>query len=150
MIMCPIAHVPYWPCALLAMCPITHVPHPPRYPICIFNINHDTPLPMSHCPCVLLSMCPIGHVSHHPCAPSPMCPIPQGASSLSSVLTMIPIYPHFPLPICQKRCQVVKKMSSCQKDVKLSKRCQMSKSQTHGLWRRFTKKINSHNEVHTY
>ena len=33
-----------------------------------------------------------------------------------------------------------KKMSSCQKAVKLSKRCQMSKSQTHGLWRRFTKK----------
>ena len=32
-------------------------------------------------------------------------------------------------------------MSSCQKDVKLSKRCQMSKSQTHGLWRRFTKKL---------
>ena len=27
-------------------------------------------------------------------------------------------------------------------DVKMSKRCQMSKSQTHRLWRRFTKKIN--------
>ena len=26
----------------------------------------------------------------------------------------------------------------------------MSKSQTHRLWRRFTEKINSHNEVHTY
>ena len=38
------------------------------------------------------------------------------------------------------KCQLSKKMSSCQKDVKLSKRCQMSKSQTHGLWRRFTKK----------
>ena len=62
-----------------------------------------------------------------PIAPSPMCPIPQGALSLSSVLTMIPICPHFPLPICQKRCQVVKKMSSCQKDVKLSKRCQVVK-----------------------
>ena len=55
-----------------------------------------------------------------PIAP-PMCPIPQGAPSLSSVLTMIPICPHFPLPICQKRCQVVKKMSSCQKDVKCQK-----------------------------
>ena len=41
-------------------------------------------------------------------------------------------------------------MSKCQKDNNLSKRCQMSKSQTHGLWRRFTEKINSHNEVHTY
>ena len=47
-----------------------------------------------------------------------------------------------------------KKMSSCQKDVKLSKRCQvvkkMSKNQTSGLCRRFTKKINWHNEVHRY
>ena len=41
-------------------------------------------------------------------------------------------------------------MSKCQKDDNLSKRCQMSKSQTHGLWRRFTEKINSRNEVHTY
>ena len=139
-----------WSCAPLAMYPITHVLHPPRYPISIFNINHDTPLPMSHCPCVPLSMCLISHVPHHPCAPSPICPIPQRAPSLSSVLTMIPICPRVPLPTCQKICQVVKKMSSYQKDVKLSKRCQMSKSQTHWLWRRFTKKINSHNEVHTY
>ena len=90
------------------------------------------------------------HIDHVPYCPWPMCPIPQGAPCLSSVLTMIPICPRVPLPICQKRCQVVKKMSSCQKDVKLSKGCQMSKSQTHGLWRRFTKKINSHNEVHMY
>ena len=41
-------------------------------------------------------------------------------------------------------------MSNCQKDVKLSKRSQMSKNQTHRLWRRFTKKINWHNEVHTH
>ena len=92
----------------ILICPhYDHVPHPPRYPISIFNITHDTPLPM----------CPIAHVS---CC------------------------------TYQKRCQVVTKMSSCQKDVKMSKRCQMSKSQTHRLWRRFTKKINSHNEVHTY
>ena len=38
----------------------------------------------------------------------------------------------------------------CQKDVKLSKRCQMSKIQTPRLWRRFTKKLNWHNEVHRY
>ena len=30
----------------------------------------------------------------------------------------------------------------CQKDVKLSKRCQMSKNETPRLWRRFTKKLN--------
>ena len=93
-----------WSYAQLLMCPIGHVPHPPRYPISIFNINHDIPLPMSHCPC----------------------------------------------PYVKKDVKLSKKMSSCQKDVKLSKRCQMSKSQTHGLWRRLTKKINWHNEVHTY
>ena len=31
-----------------------------------------------------------------------------------------------------KRCQVVKKMSSCQKDVKLSKRCQIVKHLDYG------------------
>ena len=62
----------------MIVCPIAHVPHPPRYPISIFNITHDTPLPM----------CPIAHVS---CC------------------------------TYQKRCQVVRKMSSCQKDVKCQK-----------------------------
>ena len=44
----------------------------------------------------------------------------------------------------------------CQKDVMLSKRCQvvkrcqMSKNETPRLWRRLTKKWNWHNEVHTY
>ena len=38
------------------MCPMTHVPHPTRYEMSIFNINHDTPLPM----------CPIAHVSFCP------------------------------------------------------------------------------------
>ena len=37
-----------------------------------------------------------------------------------------------------------------QKDVKLSKRCQMSNNETPRLWRRFTKKLNWHNEVHRY
>ena len=140
-----------WSCAQLPMCPIGHVPHhpcapSPRYPISTFNINHDTPLPM----------CPIAHVSCCPCAPSPMCPIPQGAPSLSSVLTMIPICPCVPLPTCQKRCQVVKKMSSCQKDVKLSKRCQVVKKMSNvkksNTWtmEEVHKKINWHNEVHTY
>ena len=86
--MCPIAHVPYYPCAL-----------PPRYPISVCNINH-----------------PFTHVPHCPCATLLMC---QKDVRLS------------------KRCQIVKKMSNV-------------KSQTHRLWRRFTKKINWHNEVHTY
>ena len=36
------------------------------------------------------------------------------------------------------------------KNVKLSKRCQMSKKQTPRLWRRFTKKFFWHNEIHRY
>ena len=87
--MCPTAHVPYCPCALLPMCFIAHVPY------------------------------------------CPMCPIPQGPPSVSAVLTKVPFthVPHCPcapLPMCHiahvsKRCQVVKKMSSCQKDVKCQK-----------------------------
>ena len=92
-------------------------------------------------------MCPIAHVTHCPCAPSPKVP--------HLYLQYEPWYPfaHVPLPMCP-----IAHMSK--KDVKLSKRCEvvkrcqvvkkMSKSQTHGLWRRFTKKINWHNEVHTY
>ena len=72
-----------------------------------------------------------------PIAPSTMCPITQGAPSVSSVLTMIPICLHFPLPICQKRCQVVKKISN------------VKKSNTWTM-EEVHKKINSHNEVHTY
>ena len=73
-----------------------------------------------------------------------MCPIPQGAPSLSSVLTMIPICPHYdhvpncpcapspkvpisifnithdtPLPMCP--------VAHIKKDVKLSERCQALK-----------------------
>ena len=88
----------------------------------------------------LYPMCPIAHVPYCPCAPSPKVPICICSINQDTI---------YPLPMCRiahvsKRCQVVKRMSNCQK------RCQMSKSQTHGLWRRFTKKINWHNEVHTY
>ena len=71
-------------------------------------------------------MCP-----YCPCALLPMCPIPQGPPSVSAVLTNIPFthVPHCPcapLAMCRiahlsKGCQVVKKMSSCQKDVKCQK-----------------------------
>ena len=67
-------------------------------------------------------MCPIAHVPHWPCAPLAMCPIPQGTPSLSSILTMIPLCP---CPIAN--AHMSRKMSSCQKDVKLSKRCQVVK-----------------------
>ena len=89
------------------MCPIAHVPHPPRYPISIFNITHDIPLPM----------CPIAHVT---------CCTYKKDVKLS------------------ERCQAVKKMSSCQKHVK----CQKVKHIDYGGGSQ--KKINSHNEVHTY
>ena len=45
-----------------------------------------------------------------------------------------------------KRCQNVKKMSKCQKDVKMSN---VKKSNTQTM-EEVHKKINSHNEVHTY
>ena len=102
-------------------------------------------------------ICPhYDHVPNCPCAPLHMCPIPQGTPSLSLILHMIPLCPCVLLHISKKmsschkdvklseRCQAVKKMSSCQKDVK----CQKVKHIR--LWRRFTEKINSHNEVHTY
>ena len=95
---------------------------------------------------VLRKLHMIQHMTTHtcwPCAPSP-----QGAPPLSSVLTMIAICPHVPLPISQNICQVVKKMSSYQKDVKLSKRCQMSNTWT--MEEVHKKNINWHNEVHTY
>ena len=86
-----------------------------------------------------LPMCPTAHVPYCPCALLPHVPHPQGPPSVSVVLTKVPFthVPHCPcalLPMCHiahvsKRCQVVKKMS---------------KSQTHRLWRRFTKKINWH------
>ena len=76
-------------------------------------------------------MCPIAHV-----CPIAMCPIAPGSPSICGVLTTLTHVPHCPCA----HCPCVKKMSSCQKDVKLSKRCLMSKSQTHRLWRRFIKK----------
>ena len=127
----------------LTICPMTHVPHPPRCPISIFSINHDTHLPTLWS-CAQLPMFPIAHVPH----------IPRYPISVFNIMhdTPLPMCPIAHVSCCtyQKRCQVVRKMSSCQKDVNLSKRCQMSKSQTHGLWRRFTKIINWHNKVHTY
>ena len=60
----------------------------------------------------LLPMCPITHVPHPQ-------PIPQGHPSLSAVLTNIPFtyVPHCP-------CVT---LLMCQKDVKLSKGCQIVK-----------------------
>ena len=47
-----------------------------------------------------------------------MCPIAQGASSLSAIWTaLLPMCPIAHVP----HCSCVKKMSSCQKDVKCQK-----------------------------
>ena len=100
-------------------------------------------------------MCPIAHVLHCPCAPSPMCPIPQGTSSLSSILTMIPLCP-CPIAHVSYCPYVQEKMLSCQKDVKLSKRYQVVKKMSNvkksNTWtmEEVHKRINWHNEVHTY
>ena len=155
--MCPIAHVAC-PCAPL---PHSHVDLGGS--CCIAHMPHHSCSPSPMCPITLplVLMCPIAHVAYCPCtlspiqiyallwqcAPSPMCPvvhvppllmcpIPQGAPSLSSVLTRIPICPHVPLPICQKRCKVVKKMSN------------VKKSNTWTM-EEVHKKMNSH-EVHIY
>ena len=99
----------------------------------IFVKIHAILRKLPYCPCALLPMCPIAHVPHPPTHP-------QGPPSLSAVLTSIPFthVPHCPCapllmcPIAHvPHCSCVKNMSSCQKDVKLSKRCQMSKNQTH-------------------
>ena len=73
----------------------------------------------------MIPICP--HYDH-----VPNCPIPQDTPSLSLILHMIPLCPCVPLPMCpvahikkdvklSERCQAVKKMSSCQKDVKCQK-----------------------------
>ena len=94
----------------------------------------------------LCPMCPTAHVPYCPCALLPHVPHPPRSPICICSINQYTIYPSAPLPMCPighvPHCSCVKKMSSCQKDVKLSKRCQMSKSQTHRLWRRFTKKIN--------
>ena len=91
----------------------------------IFVKIHAVLRKLPYCPCALLPMCPIAHVPHAPTHP-------QGPPSLSAVLTSIPFthVPHCPcatLLMCQKHvklskgCQIVKKMSNCQKDVKCQK-----------------------------
>ena len=70
-----------------------------------------------------LTMCPIPHVPH------PLrCPICIFSNNHDTHLPTFPI------------AHMSKKVSSCQKDVKLSKRCQMSKSQTHGTMEEVHKK----------
>ena len=74
-------------------------------------------------------------------------PLPFGLRSF--LLHMYPIG-HVP------HCSCVKKMSSCQKDVKLSKGCQIVKKMSNvkksntSTMEEVCKKINWHNEVHTY
>ena len=99
---------------------------------------------MLYCPCVpiahvcpIVHVCPIAHVPY-----CPMYPIPQGPPYVSAVLTKVP-FTHVPHCPCAT-------LLMCQKDVKLSKRCQMSKTQTQTMEEVHKKKINCHNEVHTY
>ena len=138
--MCPIAHVAYCTCAPLpyshvdleGSCYITHMPHHPcaqsPYPLCscapllMWPIAHAPyhPCPpsrsihyfgsMPHHSCVPLSMCPITHVPH-----PPRCPIFIFSINQDTHL------PTCPIAHMSKRCKVVKKMLSCQKDVKCQK-----------------------------
>ena len=57
--MCPIGHVPHWPCAPLPMCPITPVPH---LDLCIImSMCPITPVPHLDL-CIIMDKCPIAHV----------------------------------------------------------------------------------------
>ena len=163
--MCPIAHVPHHPCAPYSNVPHLYLQYQPRYPFT--HVAHCPYVKMLQrcqvvskifvkihavlkelCPCDPLPMCPITHVPHYPCMTSSMCPIPQGASSVS---TKIPLCPCGPLPMCP-----IAHVLKCLKDVKLSKRCQVVKKMSNvkksNTWtmEEVHKKINSHNEVHTY
>ena len=109
--------MPRCPCAPLAMCPIIHVPHPQGTPSLSLIL---TMIPL--CPCVPLPMCPVVHVPHHPCAPSPMCPITYVPHLPRCPISIFSINHDTHLPMCP-----IAHMSSCQKDVKLSKRCQVAK-----------------------
>ena len=66
----------------------------------------------------------IAHVPYCPCALPPRYPISM--CNINHPFTHMPHCPCAPLPMCHianlsKRCQAVKKMSSCQKDVKCQK-----------------------------
>ena len=127
--MCSIGRVPYWPCAPSPMCPI---PQGAPSLSLILTMILLCPCPIAHvfhCPCAPLAMCPITHVPH-----LPRCPISIFSINHNTHL------PTFPIAHMSKKMSSCQKMSSYQKDVKLSKRCQKSKSQTHWLWKRFTKK----------
>ena len=88
-------------------------------------------------------MCPIAHVPYYPRCPISIC-------NINHPFTHVLHCPCVPLLMCQKdvkllkRCQVLKKMSSCQKDVKWQK----VKHMDYG--RGSQKKLNWHNEVRTY
>ena len=88
-----------------------------------------------------MPMCPIAHVPHHPCPPSRSNRYWQ--YSLNTWSCTCSPCAHV-ISQVSKRCQVVKKMSSCQKDVKYQK----IKHLDYGGGSQ--KKINWHNEVHRY
>ena len=124
--MCPIAHVPHHPCPhldlwiIMAMCPITPIP---------------ITLP-------LILMYPIAHVPYCPCTP-----LLYPHVDLEGGHATFPICPITPVPMSNWAHRWFgSKMSN---DVKLSKRCLLSKNQIPGLWK-VHKKINWHNEVCTY
>ena len=105
--MCPIAPVPHLDlCVIMAMCPITPIP---------------ITLP-------LMLMCPIAHVPYCSCTPLlyPHVDLEGGHATL-------PICPITPVPMSNGAHRWFgSKMSN---DVKLSKRCLLSKNQIPGLWK---------------
>ena len=89
--------------------------------LCIYikDIHIYVLLNFGQYPCSIkevIPMCPIAHVPHFP-----RCPISTYSINQDTPLLMCPIA-HVSYCLC------VKKMSNCQKDVKLSKRCQVVKN----------------------
>ena len=134
----------------MSHCPCTPSP---MYPIAHVAYCPCAPLPYSHVDpegeCATLPICPITPVPHHPCAQSPYPLCSCGLLPMHPIILLpcrsrishatLPICPITPIPMSNRTHRWWgSKMSN---DVKLSKRCQMSKNQISWLWRRFTKKI---------
>ena len=128
---CAIAHVAYCPCAPLPYCNVDLEGGHVTLPICPI-----TPVPQPHVP---NHPTPCAHVPHCSCGLLPMHPITLLPCRSRRAHATLPICPITPIPMSNGAHRSWgSKMSN---DVKLSKRCQMSKNQISWLWRRFTKKI---------
>ena len=134
---CPCGPYPLYPMLMWPIHPVSHTPVP-YCPMSPYWVAH-TPVP--HTPCTLLPPVPYWSCGPYPCTPYPLYPIAPSTPiahtpvpiALCAPLTIWPI-PLYPYPCAGWGGLSLIDVSKCQKDVKLSKRCQISKSQTCRLW----------------